>query len=92
MIEEVVIVSPGVAWRVRINGADLQIVDDQGRERHCSCGHMLTGVHLAMALAERGDFKSLPNIDGALRMRAEQFAKRAEPPSAPSAGQEVRGG
>ncbi len=75
MHETEVIIREGVVWKVRVwpNG-NLDIVDEQGRQRHASKGHSMTGVHLAMCLAERR-FDSVDNLDVALRMAAERFEK-----------------
>src|SRR5262245_36894456 len=58
-------------WRVIRRGEHLKIIDPQGRQRHVSRGHDMTGVHLAMCLAEK-PFASEPNLDEALRILAKQ--------------------
>jgi hypothetical protein len=57
-------------WIVRITGDVCQIIDDQGRERHRSIGHMKTALFLANQIASQ-PFVSVPNLDAALRKRAE---------------------
>jgi hypothetical protein len=56
-------------WKVRLDGETLTVVDDQGRLRHTSRGHMTTGVYLAAALA-RVPFESTPEMDIMLRQLA----------------------
>lgn len=62
-------------WQVRIrDDGCLQIVDHKGRSRHKSNGHAMTGVFLAMAIAER-PFESDKNLDIALKQMAADFAE-----------------
>lgn len=63
----------GMIWTVRLTGDVLQVIDEVGRERHRSKGHLLTGTFLAMRLAEI-PFESTPTIDRALQMRAAELA------------------
>jgi hypothetical protein len=64
-------------WKVQIEGEICRIVDDQGRERHRSRGHELTGVYLAMAIADRADPEMEFNgpINEALKRRAQEPLK-----------------
>ena len=59
-------------WKVQIIGEDLQIVDPQGRQRHASIGHAMTGIHLAMRL----ELMPPGGADEALRLAAESFGER----------------
>lgn len=67
--------TPKGDWQVRLKeNGELQIVDDQGRERHRSRGHIMTGVHLAMMLSEHSHLvEKHPNLDKALKMAVAQF-------------------
>jgi hypothetical protein len=60
-------------WKVQICGDELQIVDNLGRQRHRSKGHVNTGVHFAMFLADKSNLDSHPNADEALVMAAKRF-------------------
>ena len=61
-------------WIIRLKGDWLQIVDDQGRERHRSEGHMLTGCYMASLIAGH-EFRSNGNMDEALKQRAATFVE-----------------
>lgn len=58
-------------WIVRRQGAILQIVDPEGRERHRSVNPLTMAAHFAMALSQL-PFESNPVIDETLRKQAER--------------------
>ena len=71
---------PEGTWQVLMRGDDVMIVDQHGRERHWSKGHVNTALHLAMMIAEhtRLRFGQEPNLDKALQMITEKFREGDE--------------
>lgn len=67
----------GETWTVNVRGDWLSIVDAQGRERHRSRGHDMTGIHLAMQLAKQ-HMEPLEGFDDALRLQAARFLGKEE--------------
>jgi hypothetical protein len=61
-------------WLIRLKGDWLQIVDDQGRERHRSHGHMMSGCYMASQIGAVA-FQSSGNVDEALKQRAATFVE-----------------
>lgn len=59
-------------WQVRIRGTECQIVDEQGRCRHMSQGHINTAIALACRLDDML-FQSDPVCDAAMKKLAEDF-------------------
>jgi hypothetical protein len=65
---------PGGVWNILKRGDEVCIVDNEGRERHRSQGHLMTAVHLAMHMA-RWPLPLNEEADASLRQSAEDFAK-----------------
>lgn len=59
-------------WTVYRRGQELMIVDAEGRNRHASRGHSLTGSYLAGMLADQ-PFRSTETLDQALKITAAEF-------------------
>lgn len=61
-------------WSILKRGDSICIVDNYGRCRHRSNGHLVTAAHLAGRLAEQPLDRN-ENADIALRWEAERFLK-----------------
>lgn len=62
-------------WEVMLNNDELCIADSEGRERHRSKGHIMTGMHLAMQLAKL-PFSFVDKLNTILKMRADAFKEK----------------
>ncbi len=77
MLEQHEIALPNGIWKVLKKGDEICIVDNLGRSRHQSCGHLETAIHLAMFLG-RNELTPHENADAALRSMVENFLKDTE--------------
>jgi hypothetical protein len=68
-MQERTLIFDGKPWKVQLEGEKLTVIDDLGRLRHTSRGHLTTGVYLAAALV-RVPFESTPQMDAMLQQLA----------------------
>lgn len=72
VVSQSISLGEGTTWIVNLRNDVLNIVDDQGCERHRSAGHLLTGSYLASSLASV-PFASTPELDESMKRAAQRF-------------------